>query len=275
MVRAARQQPSEEIIQSLDKLSPLIVIENGKRALCQVMGCSGHPKQKPNPYCPKHMHLMDKLQDTLSGSEPPYTPEVWNGDIAARMVHNCFAYSLNIFSRILVELCRNKNICNTHQPGEISKWPAMDKKTCPNLIARILGDGQYTNNGEYKEGQYIPADYDTVCPQGTSMIAFIVDTKNDYHVLRRDSTGRFSHKGGQGPVTDLDALGHYITDVRRANFNYHWYSEPLNYTHFCGYFCISRSIVHAGVPKGGRRYRATRRTQKKNKTRLLRQKSGK
>jgi hypothetical protein len=167
------------------------------------------------------------------------------------MVHNCFAYALNILSKVLADKCSTENVCNTHQPGEVSKWPAMTGKTCPNLIARILGDGQYSTKGTYSDGQYIPIEYDQKCPKGTSKIAFIIDTERDYHVLRVDDTGYISHKGGQGPATDRDAQGHKIADVRRANFNYSDKPDKLNYTHFCGYFCISRSVVHAAVPAGG------------------------
>jgi len=184
----------------------------------------------------------------------------------------------------------------------------MDEKSCPNLIARLYGDGKYSSMGKYTEGQYIPVKYDERCPQGTSKIAFIIDTKRDYHVLvqnNKESDGYFSHKGGQGPATDKDAQGHRIADIRRANFNYSNKPDKLNYTHFCGYFCISRSIVHAAVPKGGRRssgsssdgassrFRKTRRVTfrlplsqrrqpslalvrpRKNKTRLLRKRNGK
>lgn len=221
----------------------------------------------------------NRLKEMMNGSEPPYTPELWNKP-GYQTVHNCFAYALNILSKVLADTCINKNICNTHQPGEVSKWPAMTGKTCPNLIARILGDGQYSAYGNYSEGQYIPIEYNERCPTGTSKIAFIVDTRRDYHVLRVDNTGYISHKGGQGPATDRDAQGHKIADVRRANFNYSDKPDKLNYTHFCGYFCISRSVVHAAVPKGGRRYRKTKtkekqKKQKKNKTRLLQRRNGK
>ena len=269
--------PREQVLHSekLAKLSPLVVIENGA-PLCQIEGCTHHPR-KPDAFCLKHRHMETKLKDKLSGSEPPYTPERWNSPYVQK-VHNCFAYALNILSDTLSKKCKDTNVCNTHQPGEQSKWPPMDEKTCPNLIARILGDDDYT-----------PTEYSQRCPKGTSMIAFIIDTVRDYHVLRLDDTGYFSHKGGQGPATDLDAQGHKIADVRRANFNYSDRPDKLNYTHFCGYFCISRSVVHAAVPNGGRRYQKTRRLssreqvrqrlqkkqrqQQKNTTRLRRRKT--
>jgi hypothetical protein len=261
---------SNQIPTSLKKvikhLPALVIIENGK-PLCQSTGCPAAPEGK-QAFCRHHRDLANNLTLTLSGSEPPYTPENWNRPFVQK-VHNCFAYALNILSKSLSEKCEDENICNTHQPGEKSKWPAMEEKTCPNLIGRILGDDKY-----------IPVEFSERCPSGTSKIAFIIDTQNDYHVLRQDMTGYFSHKGGQGPVTNLDARGHFIADVRRANFNYSDKPDKLNYTHFCGYFCVSRSTVHAGVPNGGRRYQKTRRLslqrqkqrRQKNKTRLRRQK---
>ena len=256
---------SPSLKKAVDSLPHLVILQNGM-PLCQIEGCSA-PPQGNGAFCKNHMGESKKLTQNLSGSEPPYTPENWNRPFVQK-VHNCFAYALNILSKSLSKKCQDENICNTHQPGEKSKWPPMDEKTCPNLIGRILGDDKY-----------IPIEFPEVCPNGMSKVAFIIDTQNDYHVLRQDTTGYFSHKGGQGPATNLDARGHLIADVRRANFDYSDKPDKLNYTHFCGYFCISRSIVHAAVPNGGRRYQKTRRLssqkrgqKKKSKTRLRRQK---
>lgn len=277
-----RQQPSEEFPRKnqspLDNLSPLVTMDNSS-PLCQYDDICKRPPHGKEAFCLSHLQRGEnRLKEMMNGSEPPFTPELWNKP-GYQTVHNCFAYALNILSKVLADRCIDKNVCNTHQPGEVSKWPAMTGKTCPNLIARILGDGQYSAYGNYTDGQYIPIEYNKRCPNGTSKIAFIIDTARDYHVLRVDNTGYISHKGGQGPATDRDAQGHKIADVRRANFNYSDKPDKLNYTHFCGYFCISRSVVHAAVPKGGRRYRQTKKKQKqkqkKNKTRLLQRRNGK
>ena len=254
------QRGQERPLENLRKLSPLVVIIN-QAPRCQVYGCKNHPHEKPQPFCRKHLNEKYRLKDKLSGSEPPYTPERWNQYPYVQKVHNCFAYALNILSDTLSKKCKDTDVCNTHQPGEQSKWPPMDEKTCPNLIARILGDDDYE-----------PTDYSEPCRKGKSMVAFIIDTERDYHVLRLDDTGYFSHKGGQGPATDLDAQGYKIADVRQANFNYSDRPDKLNYTHFCGYFCISRSVVHAAVPNGGRRYQKTRRLSSRGQVRQRLQK---
>ena len=273
----------------LDDLEPVVIIKNGE-PLCQFDKCPS-PPQANEAFCKSHMTAGEaRLNASLNGFEPPYRPLWWNRP-GYQTVHNCFAYALNILSHILADKCNKDKICDTHQPGEASNWTPMVEKTCPNLIARLYGDGKYLADGRYTEGQYIPVKYDEACPYGTSKIAFIIDTKRDYHVLvqnDQEAGGYFSHKGGQGPATDRDAQGHRIANVSRANFNYSDKPDKLNYTHFCGYFCISRSVVHAAVPKGGRRFRKTRRVcfqlplhqgpgrqERKNKTRLLRKRSGK
>ena len=228
----------------LDNLSPLVIIDDTK-SKCQYDSTCPEESLEGEAFCKDHINKPLKVR--FSGSEPAYEPDKWNTDSFIQKVHNCFAYSLNILSTNLAKKCKDTNVCNTHQPGEQSKWLPMDEKTCPNLIARILGDDSY-----------IPIEYEEKCPYKMSMIAFIIDTKRDYHVLRLDDNGYFSHKGGQGPATNKDARGHLIADVRLANFNYGNKPDKLNYTHFCGYFCISRTKVFAGVPKGGRRFMKTR-----------------
>ena len=248
---------------NIENLPDLTIIENGAPRCQYDSNCKNSPT-KPDAFCKMHKKLPFKTK--LSGSEPSYMPNLWNDDPFLQKVHNCFAYALNILSKQLGQKCK-RGICNTHQPGEYSKWLPMNDKSCPNLIGRILGDDSYN-----------AINYEDKCPIGTSMVAFIIDTERDYHVLRLDKNNYFSHKGGQGPVTDKDAQGHRIADVRLANFDYSDKPDKLKYNHFCGYFCISRSKVHAEVSRGGMRFRKTRHAkqkqkQKQNKTRLLRRKT--
>jgi hypothetical protein len=55
----------------------------------------------------------------------------------------------------------------------------------------------------------------------------------DYHWVRQDSNGNWSHKPGETPVTNLDSRGKIITDPSKADFGGY---------RFVGYF---------DVPKGG------------------------
>jgi hypothetical protein len=84
------------------------------------------------------------------------------------------------------------------------------------------------------------------CAEGTSKIALIVDPKRDYHFLRQDKVdnqeenGTWSHKPGSMDVTTKDASGRPILRPDRALFIYKDSKEPLEYTNFCGYYCVPR-----------------------------------
>ncbi len=45
----------------------------------------------------------------------------------------------------------------------------------------------------------------------------------DYHWLRQDSNGKWSHKRGLDPVTNTDASGNLINNPQVANMNYDGY----------------------------------------------------
>jgi len=172
----------------------------------------------------------------LSGSEPYYQPWKWNVP-KIQKTHNCFSYSFNIFDKKQLEACEKDPKCDVpfHQPGSVSGYPKFndtDPKTCPNMIARIMGDNP--NDLE-------PSRFEKKCPKGMSKIALIVDENQDYHFLRQDSSGYFSQKGGSQPVTDKDALGNKIFDVELACHNYVDKNGYLNYDRSCGYFCLTRN----------------------------------
>ena len=191
-------------------------------------------------------HRLCPRKAPLSGSEPDYDPDLWNLKKAIRLTHNCFSYAFNIFDKKQVDACFKSKTCDTafHQPGHAyKKFNDTDPKTCPNMIARIMGDNP--NDLE-------PSRFDKKCPKGMSKIALVVDENQDYHFLRQDSNGYFSQKGGSQPVTDKDALGNRIFDVELACHNYVDKNGYLNYDRSCGYFCLTRNKpLFAKV--GGRR----------------------
>jgi hypothetical protein len=81
-----------------------------------------------------------------------------------------------------------------------------------------------------------------------------VDPKRDYHFLRQDPDGYWSHKPGALPVKRVDASGRPILRPDRALFIYRDSKDPLYYTDFCGYFCVPRDgKIHMSkdVQKGG------------------------
>jgi hypothetical protein len=131
--------------------------------------------------------------------------------------------------------CKSKE-CNVpfHQPGIASGYPKFKSskpKTCPNMIARLLGDNP----------QVQMTTFEDKCPDGYSKIALIVDENEDYHFLRQDSNGYWSHKPGARKVTNLDASNRKIYDPALADYNYKKIKDGyLNYDMFCSYLSVPR-----------------------------------
>ena len=173
----------------------------------------------------------------LSGWEPEYDPKLWNSRMAFRETHNCFSYAMNVFDKRQVAKCNSEDDCNTpfHQPGTAAGYNRFDDrlpKTCPNMLARIFGDNPTVQM----------TDFTSKCPDGYSKMALIIDESDDYHFLRQDSNGFWSHKPGARMVKNTDAFKHKIKDPRLANYNYVLSEKgELNYDIFCSYMCVPRN----------------------------------
>jgi hypothetical protein len=201
----------------------------------------------------------------VSGSEPKLNMNIWNTKKPLKESHNCYSYAMNAVDPKKVQICNDTPDCNTgtHQPGYASgftKFADQTLKGCGDMVSRVWGDNPDVKATTFSEQ----------CNPGTSKIALIVDPKRDYHFLRQDPDGYWSHKPGGMNVTRLDATGREIIRPDRASFIYKNHKEPLMYTKFCGYFCVPRDkSMHltSEARRGGaslisqkpRRYRQTRR----------------
>ena len=142
---------------------------------------------------------------------------------------------MNAIDNKLIKDCNDTNDCNVgfHQPGYASGYghfPDKHDKGCNDMVSRLWGD-----NPDVR-----PITFEQQCPGKTSKIALIVDPKRDYHFIRQDSDGMWSHKPGAMDVTTLDASGRPILRPDRALFIYNNHKDPLQYTKFCGYHCVPR-----------------------------------
>lgn len=184
----------------------------------------------------------------LSGYEPNYEPKRWNAKRSLRETHNCFSYSMNIHDPKQVQLCIDESEeCEApfHQPGSPSgyhQFSSKKLKTCPNMIARILGD-----NPDIRM-----TTFESRCPRDSSKIALVVDPKEDYHFLRQDSNMLWSHKAGARPVKNIDAAGHTIWDPQLSYLNYTTGDGTLDYSIFCAYLCVPRIKKLYLLPGGGK-----------------------
>ena len=142
---------------------------------------------------------------------------------------------MNSIDDKLIKDCNDTEDCNVgfHQPGYASGYGYFShkhEKGCNDMVSRLWGD-----NPDVR-----PINFEDTCPGKTSKIALIVDPKRDYHFLRQDSNGMWSHKPGAMEVTTLDASGRSILRPDRALFIYNNHKDPLRYTKFCGYYCVPR-----------------------------------
>lgn len=208
--------------------------------------------------CKNHLHNCPR-RSPLSGWEPKYEPDRWNSRKELRETHNCFAYAMNVQDPKQVEACLADENCNVpfHQPGSVSGHPRFStkkSKTCPDMIARLLGDNPSMKMTTFTEK----------CPPHTSKIALVVDADEDYHFYRQDSNGMWSHKPGGTAVTNLDAAGNEIYDPQIADRNYDDDNSNLNYDSFCAYMCVPRDKpLHMKV--GGKSRKNIRATTRKHR----------
>jgi hypothetical protein len=73
------------------------------------------------------------------------------------------------------------------------------------------------------------------CPKEGHLVALVVAPGWDFHWYRKGRNGRWSHKPGSTPVTNLDNSGAIITDPRTANRG--------SYTDFCTFMVMKHGHV--------------------------------
>ena len=210
--------------------------ETGSPNQCQCTIACTKPALPKRAFCIDHLRMCPN-KSPLSGWEPEFDPSLWNLYIAIKETHNCFSYAMNVFDKKQIAKCKGKNECNApfHQPGASAGYAKFDEsnpKTCPNMIARILGDNPTS---------YL-TELSSPCKKDYSKIALIVDESDYYHFLRMDSNGYWSHKPGAQRVINTDAYGHRIWDPKLANYDYKSRGKnDLKYDIFCCYMCVVRN----------------------------------
>jgi hypothetical protein len=210
-------------------------MKTGRPDQCQ---CSRSCKRRALPgeaFCTTHIKSCPR-QSPLTGWEPNYDPKLWNDHSEITDSHNCFAYAMNVNDPKQIANCKGKRFCNTpfHQPGSAAGYERFQQsrpKTCPNMMARIMGDNPHIRMTTFK----------AKCPPRTSKIALVVDKSDDYHFLRQDRRKYWSHKPGARPITNLDAGKHKIWDPALCDMNFSNHEGTLNYDIFCGYMCVPRT----------------------------------
>ena len=84
-------------------------------------------------------------------------------------------------------------------------------------------------------GEAVPTG--VVNQNGYYLIALVTAPNVDYHWLRQDANGLWSHKPGDKAATNRDAVGRLITDPRDCNLTYFFGSVVCAYTFTTFYYC--------------------------------------
>jgi hypothetical protein len=162
---------------------------------------------------------MDHLShiDNLVSDSPSYNPDLFEDN---RQTHNCYDYAINN---------TRKQDEKTH-PGHTklgNDLDGSDVHSCAQMETRLGLD--------HPELEKI--DYHLECPKGKYKIGMMVDPNEDYHFIRQDKNGNWSHKPGSSVVRNTDFSNKLMTDPTKADFNYR--SNGLNYTKKCGFYCVA------------------------------------
>jgi hypothetical protein len=158
----------------------------------------------------------------VSGFEPSYMPLKWNIPPMI-LTHNCYDYAFNNYSVWQKESSQPGYIRSPQDGVKLNE--SENRMTCAGVNERLNND----------HGSNITvASRNIPCEQGKYKIALIADPNDDYHFLRQNKDGTWSHKPGNTSATNRDFSGKIIVDPERADFN----SGDLNYSDFCNYFCV-------------------------------------
>ena len=167
------------------------------------------------------MQRFANNKSLLSGSELHYDAEYWNNLMNMDKL-NCYDYAFGN---------ANQHQTEFSQPLDIP--PTDSLYTCPNVEAGMMAENPNTKKTTFEEQ----------CAPGERKIALMVDPihPSDYHYMRQDADGVWSHKPGYLQVRRVDASGQVIFAPHLSDRKY----PDFNYTNMCGYYCIPGSVNSA------------------------------
>jgi hypothetical protein len=146
---------------------------------------------------------------------PSYDPASWNDADGIQYNNNCYNYACDIRT-------------NTYaQPGAAS-GNMYSQINCVEVGDGAVSDGLVT----------VDCDHGCGCSKCHHQVALVIAPGpgfRDFHWYRKDRDGRWSHKPGGTPATNLDNSGNLILDPRTADRGL--------YTIFCGCYCVDKSAV--------------------------------
>ena len=175
-------------------------------------------------------------------SNPRWEPGKWNNNRRILLSTNCYAYACNDAYHHAYK--------TKPQPGELANMPfrRVQDFSDSRVRLRVMGDDLMRGRNQIQRLipmvrlRSDPVPDHVVNVKGYYLIALVVAPHEDYHWVRQDNDGMWSHKPGHTEVTDLDWHGRPIYDPRDATFKVDDdYGRPVPYKFTTFYY----------APKGG------------------------
>jgi hypothetical protein len=143
---------------------------------------------------------------------PVYEPDWWNDDGQKQWNNNCYNYATNYRTDTFA------------QPGLASGQMYPYPIACSGVRPAAIRDDLIDSPGA-----------DGRCPDEGHLVALVVGPGWDFHWYRKGRNGRWTHKPGGTPVTNLDNSGNIITDPRTA--------DRGAYTDFCTFMTVMHGHI--------------------------------
>jgi len=142
---------------------------------------------------------------------PRYEPAWWNDAGQVQFNNNCYNYSTNYRSDTYA------------QPG-LAAGAMYTSLTCADVTPAAVADCLIDSPGA-----------DNKCPEEGHLVALVVAPGFDFHWYRKGRNGRWTHKPGGTPATNLDNSGVLIPDPRTA--------DRGPYTDFCTFMIVRHGHI--------------------------------
>lgn len=151
-----------------------------------------------------------QLEPVACKCAPPYEPEWWNQN-QIQQHNNCYNYGCNY---------RTDTFAQPGLASGASTYTWLCNPVIAAAIADNLEDSPATNNN---------------CPDEGHLVSLVIWPNHDYHWYRKGRNGKWSHKMGGQPATNLDNSGNLIDDPRTA--------DRGSYSNFCTFMVVKQGHI--------------------------------
>lgn len=148
---------------------------------------------------------------------PLYEPSWWNDGATKQLHNNCYNYASNYRTDTF------RVVTGGGQPGAAA-GAMYTSLTCASVRPAAIADGLINSPRANNK-----------CPREGHLVALVIWPGVDFHWYRKGRNGKWSHKPGSTPVTNLDNSANLINDPRTA--------DRGGYTSFCTFMTVMHGHI--------------------------------